>query len=275
MFIIDILPDKNLQHLIRKYQVIRWQFPNTVTPPAKYLAPRPEHSLTFYLRDKQAFKFIDSNSIDVYPNVILSGIHHSTLLRECGNDFWAYKIIFQPSALHLLTNLPAKILTNNYIDAEAVLGKEITDLYKRINSLNQVEEVTVHIEQYLKKWITKTKKETHALDYVVTDMVKNTTYYPLDLLAKKSYLSPRQLIRKFEERVGLSPKLFDKIIRFDSAYRLKNSKPNLDWLCIAIQTGYYDYQHLSKDYKLFTKCTPQEYFTIDTKAPERHFGLHF
>jgi transcriptional regulator GlxA family with amidase domain len=90
-----------------------------------------------------------------------------------------------------------------------------------------------------------------------------------------SSLSVRQFIRKFEERTGVSPKTFDRIVRFDRAYRLKNNRPDLDWLSIALYSDYYDYQHLAKDYKDFTNSTPVGFYDIDLKAPERTFGLHF
>ena len=71
----------------------------------------------------------------------------------------------------------------------------------------------------------------------------------LDQLAHQSCLSVRQFIRKFNERMGVSPKTFERIIRFDKALRMKNKHPDLDWLSIALACGYCDYQHLAKDVK--------------------------
>ena len=49
----------------------------------------------------------------------------------------------------------------------------------------------------------------------------------------------------------------------------------MDWLSIALSCGYYDYQHLAKDYREFTGTTPVVFYQTDQKAPERLFGLHF
>ncbi len=83
---------------------------------------------------------------------------------------------------------------------------------------------------------------------------------------------PRQFERKFNEHMGVSPKLYARIIRFDYVFRLKNRHPEKDWLSIALECGYHDYQHLAKEYKEFTGCTPTEFFALDQKAPERFFG---
>jgi AraC-like DNA-binding protein len=53
---------------------------------------------------------------------------------------------------------------------------------------------------------------------------------------------------------------------------LKNKYPEKDWFTIAVHSGYYDYQHLSKVYKEFTGFTPTEFFKIESHSPERLFG---
>lgn len=275
MFIKDILPHISLTEFVRKYQIIRWQYDANTIPANKFLAPRPEDSLTFYIRDLQSYSFVNSNTKNFYPKSIICGIHNTTLIRDCGHDFWALKVIFQPCALFRLTGFPMNELVSNFIDAEIILGKEIGLLHDRLNSSDNLNEMILNIEIYLKKLVHQPKKEIHQIDFICQDILIQKERKNLDLLASQSFLSTRQFIRKFEERTGISPKLYDKIVRFDNAYRLKNNQPNLDWLSISMASGYYDYQHLAKDYKDFTSFTPVAYYEIDKKAPERNFGLYF
>nr|WP_262899485.1 helix-turn-helix domain-containing protein [Chryseosolibacter histidini] len=95
----------------------------------------------------------------------------------------------------------------------------------------------------------------------------------LDWLAGESCLSPKQFTRKFYERTGVNPKTYLKIIRFTKAVNIKNAYPDRDWLQIAFECGYFDYQHLVKDYKEFTKNTPNDFHLIESNSPERRLGL--
>ena len=95
----------------------------------------------------------------------------------------------------------------------------------------------------------------------------------LNQLSKEACLSVKQLERKFKERTGVNPKLYQRIIRFDKAFRLKNSHPEFDWLRIALDCGYHDYQHLVKEYKDFTGMSPIAFHEVENNAPERKFGL--
>jgi AraC-like DNA-binding protein len=72
--------------------------------------------------------------------------------------------------------------------------------------------------------------------------------------------------------MGVSPKVYSRIIRFDQAVKIKNAYPEQDWLSIGLQSGYYDYQHMVKDFKEFTGLTPIQFYLLDSHAPERKFG---
>ncbi len=60
--------------------------------------------------------------------------------------------------------------------------------------------------------------------------------------------------------IGLSPKLFARIRRFYQVMDLKTYQPNLTWMDICYQTGYYDPMHLVKDFKKFAGLTPANLF---------------
>ena len=92
-------------------------------------------------------------------------------------------------------------------------------------------------------------------------------------MANEVGLGFKQFERKFKERMGIMPKLFSRIHRFDQAFCLKNLNPAMDWLTIAIRCGYYDYQHLVRDYKIFTSMSPNAFHEIEHKSPEHKLGL--
>ena len=103
-------------------------------------------------------------------------------------------------------------------------------------------------------------------------LMVNNGHNSIEWYSNQACLCHRQFDRKFKERMGINPKLFLRIVRFDRAFRLKNQYPDRDWLSIAFESGYYDYPHLVKDYKELTGFSPVESYHLETKAPERVFG---
>jgi transcriptional regulator GlxA family with amidase domain len=84
-------------------------------------------------------------------------------------------------------------------------------------------------------------------------------------------LSYRQFEKRFEQLVGVTPKYFARISRFYQAFVLKENNPTLDWLSVAVRTGYNDYQHLAKDFKEFAGTTPTILIKESLESPSRAF----
>lgn len=269
----NILPSPNLQEHILRYQVFRFLFNENISPPIKFHAPRPEHSITFYLRDAQKFSHQYSPILYTYPPCVINGMYTIPIYRYGGNDFWAIKIVLRPSVLFKLINFPLSEITNNYINAEDVWGNKIRLVCEQLNTLNTLNEMLCVIEIFLKDVLRNKTISDHPIDKVSDYLLGIENCASIDWLASQSCLSPRQFTRKFEERTGISAKTFQRIIRFDKAFRMKNCHPHLDWLSIALRCDYYDYQHLAKDFQEFTHLKPRAFYELEKKSPERSFGL--
>jgi AraC-like DNA-binding protein len=91
-------------------------------------------------------------------------------------------------------------------------------------------------------------------------------------LARALNLSSRQLERRFQSEVGLSPKLFCRIQRFQQVFHLiDEDRP--DWVTAAVECGYYDQAHLIHDFKDFSGETPA--VLLAGEALARHFLSDF
>ena|SRR5665213_3302490 len=271
----DILPCSILQKYVRKYQVFRFVFDKEITPPIKHHYPRPEHCITFYIRDAQKFTYSAPTTIQSYPQCVINGMHTVPVHRYAGNDFLAIKVILRPSVLFQLVKFPLNELTNTFIDAEDIWGNEVPLVCNRLKELNELSDMITLIESFIESRIKKIKTDYHPLDKASDYILDEKNDASIDWLAGQSYLSVRQFIRKFEERIGVSANTFERIIRFDNAYRMKNCHPEYDWLFIAISCNYYDYQHMVKDFKEFSSLTPYSLYELELNAPEHCFGFSY
>jgi AraC-like DNA-binding protein len=205
---------------------------------------------------------------------VINGVYTVPLNRHGGHDFCAIKVVLQPTTLSRLNIIPVRELNNNYINTEDCFGKQVSFLCEQLAQMNELKKMIDTIECFLIQLFHKRCKPVEPMDKTSQYIIKQEKDVPLDWLANQSCLSIRQFIRRFEEQIGISPKTFQKLVRFDRAYRLKNNNPNKDWLYIALACGYYDYQHLAKDFKEFTHLTPPLFYEIEKTSPERSFALH-
>lgn len=269
-------PHPALRDYVRMLKIVGCSFPASMTElPVKAYWPRAEQCLTFFPKDPELVTF-GPNEGKPERNVG-SRLHGQPLIttnRHVGRDFMVFQVQFQPGALHRLTGLPAHELTNAFTDAEAVFSTEISRVNERLSYCNHYLEMIPVVEDFLLYLINQARQtELRPIDQVSQYLLKNPGTARLDWLADQACLSQRQFYRLFVEREGVSPKLFARIARFDQACRLKNAQPHKDWLTVALDLGYYDYQHLVRDFKEFTGLTPNGFLAADSGSPERTFGM--
>jgi len=251
---------------------VQFGFADITKIPFKPLPPRAEHCLSFYPRDTETVEYVNSGQKITNLKTVLIGQQNEVSNRFVGKDFLVFQVVFRPGALYRLTGIPSYQLNNCYFDAETVFTKDIKEVNDKLNDAAGFNEMVAVVELFLLKQINRGVKEFHRLDHVSNLILNAGKNLTIEWLAKESCLSVRQYERKFIERMGIAPRYFSKIVRFENAFRIKNKQPHLDWLSIAVQCNYHDYQHLVKDYKQFTNQTPTDFHLLDNASPERKFG---
>jgi AraC-like DNA-binding protein len=269
----DFIPAPEVQDVVQLYRIVHLQFPKGQAAPAKAYPPRPEQCLAFYPYDTETVVYQNSGKKVEHLPVVLYGQFTEVTNRIIGNNFLVFQIIFHPGALYRLTGLPSTELTNQYMDAGLVFSSQIKLVNEQLAAAKDYEQMVQIANVFVQLLIKQQRKERMHIDDACLLLLNSEGKFNLDQLSKAACLSSKQLERKFKERTGVNPKLFERIIRFDKVFRYKNSNPHFDWLRIAVACDYHDYQHLAKEYKDFTGFTPVAFHEIENKAPERVFGL--
>jgi AraC-like DNA-binding protein len=100
-----------------------------------------------------------------------------------------------------------------------------------------------------------------AIDEVIMPIVqtlKNPSFSIKDLERYSGY-SLRQLERKSNETLGISPKKLHTIFRFDSARRAIWKNPEVDLEHLWYSLRYYDYSHFTKDFQKYLDTSPLQF----------------
>lgn len=273
------LPSPALREHVRLLQIVGCSFPASMAVlPVKAYWPRAENSLSFYPRDPEKHEYgFDGNQLNK-PCSTLNGQYSIVTNRHVGRDFMVFQVQFQPGALFQLTGIPSHELTNTFVDAEGVFSSEISRVNERLSYTKHYTEMIPIVENFIFYLINRAKyRQLRPIDKVSRFMLQYPSVVALDWpgldwLADQACLSQRQFYRQFMEREGVSPKLYARIARFENAMKLKNAQPAKDWLSVALDLGYYDYQHLVRDFKEFTSLTPNGFLLADGHSPERVFG---
>jgi AraC-like DNA-binding protein len=86
-------------------------------------------------------------------------------------------------------------------------------------------------------------------------------------------LSSRRFIQVFSQEVGLSPKLFCRVQRFQRVLRRVHRGVDIDWVAVALGCGYFDQAHFIHDFKEFSGVNPTAYLAAHTEHLN-HVPIH-
>ena len=77
--------------------------------------------------------------------------------------------------------------------------------------------------------------------------------------ARSAGVSERRLSQVFREQVGMGPKMWCRIRRFQSAVRALHHGVDVRWAELALACGYYDQSHFANDFRAFSGLNPTTY----------------
>jgi AraC-like DNA-binding protein len=86
--------------------------------------------------------------------------------------------------------------------------------------------------------------------------------------ARDADISQKKFIRLFSEQVGMTPKLYLRVARFERVIDRIHFDPEVDWGDVVERHGYYDQSHFIRDFKDFTGITPTDW--LKTRGPYPH-----
>lgn len=222
--------------------------------------PIPEQCLYFYPKSKPIAQFTDGQILIPSDGNIFgqSTIHCKLLVPQ---DYLMFKIIFQAGGFYRLFRIPMSLFTNSPQDCGLVFGSNMIDIQDQIEQTEDFDKMISIAEKYFFQKIKQVKTDILPIDLVMQQL--NWEHQSLEILARLSCLSPRQFERKFLDRIGVSPKFYGRILRFNAAMKGRMKRPNHSLMNIAYDYGYFDHNHLLRDFKQFTGSVPTQ-FDLDS-----------
>ena len=176
------------------------------------------------------------------------------LRRELPAMVGAY---LHPAQLSRLAHVPSGELTDRTVRIEALWGRWASDLSERLATLNESARLDL-LENTLLRRMAEPLERASAVDVrgLAAGIVRQGGRVSIDSLAGAAGVSRQQLTRVFRERVGVSPKLYCRLARFQAALRYARAGDSVDWARVAFELGYADQSHMIAEFRQFSSLTP-------------------
>jgi transcriptional regulator GlxA family with amidase domain len=129
-----------------------------------------------------------------------------------------------------------------------LLGRGIEDLWAMLAESKSFSERVRVAEGYLLPFAAQALTPTPIMRSA-QHLFRRRGATRIDALARDLTLSMCQYERRFSEEIGVTPKLFARITRFQFALDAKRVTPVRSWLSIAHDLNYFDQTHIIQDFQ--------------------------
>ncbi len=180
---------------------------------------------------------------------------------------------FHPWGFSAFSTQKGTALVNAILPAAKALKSGIGQLEQQLR-LNPTREKKLQLltDHFLHNQ-SATNPDRTTLEVIGTELRTGHGKQKISDLAEQFDINPRKLERHFLQHIGLSPKLFARILRFNHARDLIQKDPDIPLAALAYETGYADQAHFSKTFRELFNYTPAQFKAMINRFKAETSGL--
>ena len=162
----------------------------------------------------------------------------------------------------LANGIPATEICDKIFPADEVIGKLIKQLQVQLLHALGVQEMVSLANNFLIGFLNKQKAvyANGGITRISHQLLSKNYNIDISKYARLANMCIRNFERRFSEQVGTSPKLFCRILRFNTAVKSRITHQEKSWVDVAYDNGYYDIMHMIKEFKQFANVSPSILF---------------
>ena len=196
-----------------------------------------------------------------------AGLHLTSVLTEHQGLSHGMQVSLTPRGAYALFGLPMHQLAGSRVPLECLLGKDSDRLVECLATAQGWENRFVLLERTLARRLRESASPTPGVVWACARLTATHGGVPVGELIAELGWSPKRLVRRFREEVGVSPKSLARLLRFERAATLLERPDRPGLAVVAAGCGYYDQSHLTNEFRRITGTTPAVYAQSVEVAP--------
>jgi AraC-like DNA-binding protein len=163
-----------------------------------------------------------------------------------------------PVGAHVLCGMPMRELSGRIVPLEEVFGKRVAPLVEQLRETPDWNGRFDLVERVLLERLDATSRPDPFVVEAVARLQSSEGRLRIGRLAAGLQVSRRHLTTRFRDQIGLPPKTFARLLRFESVRRQMADQPH-SWADIAARCGYADQSHLNREFRELGGTTPASF----------------
>lgn len=251
----EISPPDHLKPFVQYFWFLEGK---AIDSASKSIGPLADGCPGMMIQNPGLGTYFDQNNQQL-PETFLYGQTISRTSLHLEGTFRTIGVRLLPNALKTIFGFDANELADSCLDLSLLPKKHDPEISQKLLDAHSMDSQLELLSSYLHSEVLKRQREEDMLiHYAVNQISAAKGNFALRDLQKELNLSERSLERRFRHEIGISPKLFSKICRFQAAWSQLQRRDFSKLSDIAFDNGYSDQSHFIRNFKQFAGFPPQQ-----------------
>ena len=170
-------------------------------------------------------------------------------------------IRFRPGGAYPFFSFPISELSESVTELDLIWGSLVDEIRDRLLESKSPEERLLLLESFLLAQARRSLEASPLITFAVNQLQHSPQFLAIRDLASAIGITHKHLISQFERVVGLRPKRFARVCKFQKVVKLIEQQNQIEWAAVAADCGYYDQAHFIKEFHAFSGLNPSAYLT--------------
>lgn len=229
----------------------------------EHVLPDGTFELIIDLRDepRRLFDRGGNNRETLFRRAWISGAHSQYIIIDALPGSSMIGAHFKPGGAAAVLGLPADEFRDQVVELDAIWGSAAAELREELLAARGPRAKFAALEAYLLQRLNSRTSDARQQERVfwARDRLLDIDAPRIGDLVAQLGISHRRFIEEFQSHVGLTPKRFCRIRRFQQVVARVAAREPIDWVDLAYACGYFDQAHFANDFRAFSGFRPTEY----------------
>jgi AraC-like DNA-binding protein len=232
---------------LARYVHCYWTLSGCASMEPQTIFPDGRMEFVFQLGDPFERVYEDGTRVTQGKCLLVGQMPHPVTIAPAGK-VRSIGVRFRPHGAQAFLRFPLDEVASRLLPLEDIWGAFAREALNRIEDAH---DPILQIENLLLAMLRPVENDA-VLSQALDGILRSNGAVQMADVASHAAISRRHLERIFLRKVGIGPKLFSRIVRFQHLLRA----PQSDWAMMAADSGYFDQAHLIRDFREFTGRTP-------------------
>jgi AraC-like DNA-binding protein len=192
---------------------------------------------------------------------VVGGARDSFYIRDVSRPLCSVGAVLRPGAARALFGVHADELAGRHTPLDDLWGRTVASMRDQLAEIRSLDARLDAFEALLASRLPRVRglhpAVAQALEQLMDVPAVGSSLAVREVVRHSGY-SHRTFISLFHRAVGLTPKVYCRVLRFQRALR-RVSAGTATWLDVALAAGYSDQAHFNREFRTFVGVTPTEY----------------